>query len=405
MVPRLRGAVSHDQVAALLSDLVAIPSVNPMHDQTTDPPFGEARVADYIEQYARSLGLEVTRQPVLPDRHNLLITLPGRTPNHGLLFECHMDTVPGWSGEPDPFDARVVDGRLYGRGACDVKGTLAAMLLALRLLVDRDLQPPRPVLLAATVDEEYQARGVRRLVEQGVAAESAVVGEPTGLTVVVAHMGCIRWRLAARGRSAHSSRTDLGVNAIDAMVDLLTGLRHASRSLLQERRHPLTGAPVLNICTIHGGVAANVIPEECIVEIDRRTIPGEDPLTVDAETRALVAQLAEKIDGVRFILDTPFIIDPPLDTAPDAPIVRAARHAAEAVLGRSSIGGVSFGTDAGTLTERGISTIVFGPGSIDEAHTRNESIALEEVARAAEILATLALADTTEGQPDPGRRP
>jgi succinyl-diaminopimelate desuccinylase len=405
VVPRLRGAVSHDQVAALLGDLVAIPSVNPMHNQTTDPPFGEARIADYIEQYARSLGLEVTRQPVLPDRYNLLITLPGRTSNRGLLFECHMDTVPGWNGEPDPFDARVVGGRLYGRGACDVKGTLAAMLLALRLLVDRDLQPPRPVLLAATVDEEYQARGVRRLVEQGVAAESAVVGEPTGLMVVVAHMGCIRWRLAARGRSAHSSRTDLGVNAVDAMVDLLVGLRHASRSLLQGRRHPLTGAPVLNICTIHGGVAANVIPEECIVEIDRRTIPGEDPLTVDAETRALVARLAEKIDGVRFILDTPFIIDSPLDTAPDTPIVRAARRAVETVLGRSSVGGVSFGTDAGTLTERGISTIVFGPGSIDEAHTRDESIALEEVARAAEILATLALDDTTEGQPDPGRRP
>lgn len=389
----LRGTISEGAAAALLSDLVAIPSVNPQHATDVAPPFGEARIGEYVAELGNALGLAVARQPVLPDRDNILLTLEGADPSRRLLFECHLDTVPGWEGEPGPFEPRIVDGRLFGRGACDVKGTLAAMLLALRLLVERRLQPSRTIVLAATVDEEHQARGVHRLAADGRFAEAAVVGEPTELGIVIAHKGCIRWKLTTRGRSAHSSKAELGINAIDGMVDLLSDLRRELGPLLAGRVHPLVGRPTLSVCTIHGGVAVNVIPDRCVVEIDRRTIPGEALASVRTELEETVRQIAARRPGLDVEIEPPFVVDPALGTPADARIVGDLSRAVEAITGRAEVQGVTFGTDASKLSEAGIPSVVFGPGSIDLAHTPDESIALVEVARAAEIFATLALGE------------
>lgn len=387
----LKESVSEAEVAALLTDLVAIPSVNPQHRDSLEPPFGEARIGAYVADFGRALGLDVAIQPVLPGRDNVLLTLTGSNPDRRLLFECHLDTVPGWPGQPDPFEPRILGGRLYGRGACDVKGTLAAMLLALRLLVRRGLQPPRTVVLAATVDEEHQARGVHRLAAAGPFAEAAVVGEPTELSVVVAHKGCVRWRLITRGRSAHSSKAELGANAIDAMVDVLSALRRDLGPILASRAHSLVGHPTLSVCTIHGGVAVNVIPDVCEVEIDRRTIPGEDLEDVEREMEDAIRRIVSSQPELQAELQQPFVVDPSLGTPADAPIVTLLAQAARAIVGDGDVTGVPFGTDASKLSQVGIPSVVFGPGNIDLAHTPDESIDLEEVARAAEILATLSL--------------
>src|SRR5438876_7487445 len=244
------GSIQSKDVAGILADLVAIPGVNPMHAASLEPPYGEGGVADYVERFARDEGLRCVRQPALPFRDNVLIYLDGLEPARQVVFECHMDTVPGWEGEPGPFEPRIADGNLYGRGACDVKGTLAAMLAAFRLIVRRGRRPSRTIVLAATVDEEHRARGVIRLAHDLAGIEAAVVGEPTRLAIAIAHKGCVRWRVTTHGRSVHSSKAHLGNNAIDQMGDLLVALRTELAPALAARSHPLVGSPTLSVCTI-----------------------------------------------------------------------------------------------------------------------------------------------------------
>jgi acetylornithine deacetylase len=384
----MRGLIDDHEVGEILADLVAIPSVNPQHEATLTPPFGEEQVASYVEGFGRAIGLSTFRQTVLPGRDNVVITLPGRDSSRRLLLECHMDTVPGWDGLPGPYEPRIAGGRLYGRGACDVKGTLAAMLAAIRLVANRGWVVPREVVLVAVVDEEHQARGVSHVARHGPVADAAVVGEPTGLAVVVAHKGCVRWRVATTGRSVHSSKAHLGVNAIDGMVDLLSNLRSELNPKLAARDHQLVGAPTMNVCTIHGGVAVNVIPDRCEIEIDRRTVPGETLDVVIAEIEGEIRAIARR-RLIDVTVDPPFVVDPALDTPVDTSIVRHLTSATRAIVGEARIVGVPFGTDASKLSLAGIPSVVFGPGGIDLAHTRDEHVALDDVARAAEILATL----------------
>ena len=388
-LPLSRALVSESDVVGILSDLVAIPSVNPQHASALIPPYGEAAVSDYVEAFGRSLGLLVERQSVLPGRDNVIITVEGTDPSRALLFECHMDTVPGWDGDPDPFMPRLVDGRLYGRGACDVKGTLAAMLAAIRAVVQSGQSLQRSLILAAVVDEEHQARGVTYFAAHGPRPEAAVVGEPTSLAIAIAHKGCVRWRVATRGRSVHSSKSHLGINAIDSMVTLLSDLHVQVEATLGNREHPLVGKPSLSICTIRGGVAVNVIPDRCEVEVDRRTLPGESLTGVISGFEDLVREIAEK-RGIEVDIEPPFVVDPALGTAADADIVQELSGASNQVLGSARIIGVPFGTDGSKLSNVGIPTVVFGPGSIDLAHTRDEHVAIEEVALAASILVALA---------------
>ena len=384
--------IAESDVIGVLSDLVAIPSANPQHAIDLLPPFGENGVACYVEEFGRSLGLQVERQIVLPGRDNVILTLAGADPTRALLLECHMDTVPGWDGNPDPYVPRLIDGQLYGRGACDVKGTLAAMLLTLRAIVRGGRTPARSLILAAVVDEEHQARGVVHLTKNGPTAEAAIVGEPTGLAIAIAHKGCVRWRVATWGRSAHSSKAQLGVNAIDTMVMLLADLKVRAEGSVGRSNHPLVGRPSLSVCTIHGGVAVNVIPDHCEVEIDRRTIPGESLAGVIAEFESIVRDIAEK-RRIDVTIEPPFVVDPALGTDPEAEIVVELARASTRVLGSARVIGVPFGTDGSKLSNAGIPTVVFGPGSIDVAHTIDEHVSIAEVARAVSILVALVLDD------------
>ncbi|HEX7125158.1 MAG TPA: M20/M25/M40 family metallo-hydrolase, partial [Thermodesulfobacteriota bacterium] len=205
----------HEPVVERLRDLVAIESVNPFMDASGS---GEAGVADYLATTFRRLGLEVERREVhpaaagRPARANLVARLAGREPGPGLLLEAHMDTVPAVAGQVDPFTPRIADGRLAGRGACDCKGAMAAMVEALARVAQGRERPRREVWFVGAVDEEYTHTGIAALVDAGVAAAGAVVGEPTDLAVVVAHKGVLRFRLHVSGRAAHSSRPSEGVN-------------------------------------------------------------------------------------------------------------------------------------------------------------------------------------------------
>jgi succinyl-diaminopimelate desuccinylase len=381
-------------VQQTLAELVAINSVNPaLPGGVAD---AEGRVCAWIGGFCQKHGLEFTTMEVEPGRPNLLIRVPGSDQRRALLFEAHTDVVAVEGYRGDPFTPQIRDGRLYGRGACDDKASLAAMLHAV-LELKRNT-PPLTVYLLASMSEELNATGIWHFVRHGMATlgdvqiAGAVVGEPTNLEIVRAHKGSVRWKIATHGRAAHSSKPQLGVNAIQQMARVIRAIEERVLPRLGERSHPLVGAPTLNIGVIRGGVQVNFVPDECWIELDRRIIPGETQESVMAEFNTLFDELRR--DDPQLSVDhlPPVRFDPPLETPADAAIVQAAVRAADATLGRHAIVGAPYGTDASKLALHGVPSIVLGPGSIDQAHTIEEWVELQQVGKAVELYAAIAAA-------------
>jgi len=378
------------EIIQLLSDLVALPSVNPYQDTGhTTVPYGEVRVADYVEHYFRSLGVPVERQPALPGRDNVVVHVPGRdTGTPPLLLEAHMDTVEV-EGMLAPFAPRLESGRMYGRGACDTKSSLAAMMWALRQVVEQGLPLSRGVCLVAAVDEEFMQSGVRRLVESAMRFSGAVVGEPTLLHVVPAHNGQLYFKVVARGIAAHTSLPQHGVNAIYAMTDAIHTLRRGAASTYPFRRHPLCGTPQLTVSLIRGGSSEHVVPDECEATIDRRLIPGENWHEALDEIQGWIDAYLDTETAQRIEVQPPYKVAPPVDTPPDHPLVQGLLQAVQSVLGSAQIAGVPYNTDAAHLAAAGVPVVVFGPGDIAQAHTVGEYVVLDQVVAAGEILKRL----------------
>ncbi len=359
------------QAVQLLRELIALPSVNPAFLPPNDPRGGEQRVAEFLLSIAARAGLEVEIQEVAPNRANVLARLP---PN-GAIKQCvvlapHMDTVGGDASSL--FEPDLRKGRVYGRGACDTKGSIACMVTAL-LNVARSGTRPRhsEIMLAALVDEENAQAGSRFLARSGFKANLAIVGEPTKLRVVTAHKGDVWLRMLARGKAAHGARPDLGRNAVHLMARVVDLLESAYGDQLRRRRHPLLGPPTINVGVIAGGSQPNIVPDRCTIDVDRRTLPGESENTVRKELRALLAQhgLHTSVD---FIRGGPC---PALETDARLPLVEAFMRLA----GQASPLGVDYFCDAAVLADGGIPSVVFGPGDIAQAHTPNEWIATRQL--------------------------
>ena len=375
------------EVEQLLSDLVAIPSMNPMGEHPLGNGFGEAEMANYVEAFFRKHSIPCERQNVLPGRQNVVGLLGGREKD-AIVLEAHMDTVLGENMDIEPFKPDIKDGKLYGRGSCDTKASLAAMLLALKTAADRG-NLERSVCLAATADEELKFTGVLRLIELGLNAQMAVVGEPTELNIVVAHKGCLRWEIETRGVSAHSCKPDEGENAIYRMAPVLQALDRYASTLAQEPGHPLAGGKTLSVGIIKGGQTVNTIPDRCTIQIDRRTLPDEDGMEAyDVALRFLGSELG---DGSTWEALPPFVNSPGLDVDPNAQVVRQLRSACLRVSLDPEIQGVAYGTDASKLHQAGIPSIVFGPGDIRQAHSATEFVELRQVEAARSVFEALIL--------------
>jgi acetylornithine deacetylase len=380
------------EATELLRSLVRIPSINPMGRPASSPHHYEHAVTAFLDTLLRPLA-EVRRQPIAPLRENVVATFTPAHPSGTLVLEVHQDTVPVEGMTIDPFAAEVRDGRLYGRGACDVKGGMASMLSAfLRLCREKPARSAR-VVLACTADEEFTFLGVQRLAQDdlrgGVPGPiGAVVAEPTGLEIVDAHKGVARWVLATRGTACHSSRPDRGVNAIYRMARLLTASERYAAELAASPPAPRLGPPTLSVGTVTGGTSVNIVPDHCQAEVDRRLIPGEDPLAAPGQ---LAAYLRAHVPEVPFEVSEPYLYCPPLDNALSAELTARLGSAIDAVRGRHEVQAVPYGTDASTLARAGIPSVVFGPGDIAQAHTKDEWIELAQVEAAAEVLYRLAL--------------
>jgi acetylornithine deacetylase len=370
----------------LLAELVRRPSVNPM-GRTDLPPdiLYESRVTGFLEHEFRNMPVEFRRQAVAPGRDNIVATYTPPTPApFTVLFEAHQDTVPVDAMTIDPFGANVENGKLYGRGACDVKAGVAVMLAALGRLVREKPAGSARVIVAFTVDEENGGLGVSELMKSGVRADYAVVAEPTLLNIVNAHKGVARWHLETTGRACHSSRPEEGVNAAYRMARLLRGVEAYAEKLRALTPDPVLGPRTISVGRVAGGVSPNTVPDFCRADVDRRLLPGE---TFETATADLEAFLRARPD-----VDFPFTLTQsspgcsPLSPEPSVELVKRFGAVIDSVVGKHTVHPVPFGTDASRIAITGVPAIVFGPGDIAQAHTKDEWIDLAQLEPAAEIL-------------------
>ena len=368
-----------------LTDLVQINSVNP---ELSPNGAGETAVAAYVAQALQAMGLEVTTYDLGPRRMNVVGLLKGTGNGRSLLLNAHMDTV-GVGGMADPFGAVVRDGRLYGRGSQDMKGSLAAMMAAVKALVDGVVQLAGDVLLTAVADEEYASIGTDDLVRH-VTADAAIVTEPTDMSLCRAHRGFIWYEVAVTGRAAHGSRYNEGVDAISHMGRFLVELEALGQELLQRLPHPLAGPPSIHASLVQGGSELSVYPARCILKLERRTIPGETVAQATAELQAIIDRLAATDPAFRATV-RPFFDREPFEVAADAPIVQALAQASTAVLRQPPAHtGATFWTDAAILAAAGIDTVLMGPVGAG-LHSDEEWVEVQSVLDLAQILAETAV--------------
>ena len=367
----------------LLSDLVAIDSMN---SDLVPGAAGEAAIAAFIADWLRAAGLEVRVEEVQPGRPNVIGIARGSGGGRSLLLNGHIDTV-GVTGMSAPFIPRVRDGRLYGRGAYDMKGGVAACMVA--AVEAAKLKLRGDVIVTAVMDEEYAGLGTLAVAEH-TRADAAIVAEPTELQLVVAHKGFVWLEVETEGVAAHGSRPHLGVDAIVKMGGVLAGLDRLVGELSRRPAHPLLGPPSVHASTIQGGGEWSTYPDRCTLAVERRLLPGETGDAAEAELQAIVAALAAADPAFRAAVRRD-LVRSPLETPVGAPIISAVRQAAGDALGRLvEPAGVSFWTDAASLHEAGIPTLLFGPLGAG-AHAVEEWVDLASVQTCAEIyLATAA---------------
>mgnify|MGYP000247651416 CR=1 FL=1 len=383
----------------LLADLIRIPSVNPMGRAVTGPEFYEGRLSDYLCRLFQEWNVPWERLEVAPQRANVLARWEGTPGAPVLLYDAHQDTVPADGMVIPPFEPTISRGRLFGRGACDVKGGLAAMLAAFARLAQTRPTPCATVVLSCTCDEEATSLGIQHLTGAWSAAENcyrllsrrpdyAVIAEPTQLDVVVAHRGAVRWKLHTRGRACHSSRPQDGVNAIYRMGRVLRELEAYAAALPASRpEHPLCGPATLSVGLISGGSSVNVVPDACTIEIDRRVIPGERR---EDAIPAVAEWLQERLD-FPVTHEAPYVFSPPLDDDRNGPLSDRLLASIAAAAGPHRKIGVAYGTHASRVAQAGVPAVVFGPGDIAQAHTEDEWIDLEQLQQATDIYAQFAV--------------
>jgi acetylornithine deacetylase len=372
-------------LAQSLTGLVEINSINP---GLWKEGAGESNIASYMGQAMASLGMEVHLDEVAPGRFNAVGILKGTGGGSSLMWNGHMDTV-GPNGMLQPFDAQVRDKKLYGRGSQDMKGSLAAMLSAIRAIQEAGIRLQGDIILAGVADEELASLGTEHLL-QHYHPQAAIVAEPTELRLCLAHRGFIAYAVETTGRAAHGSRYDEGIDAIIHMGRFLAELDVLEKELRQRPPHPLVGPPSLHASIIQGGTEYSTYPAHCLLELERRTCPGEKTESVTGELRAILDQLSAA--DPKFQADLRCSLDrPPFEVDPEATIVRSVVSALYRKTGQvASPCGVPFWTDAALLSEAGIPTVLLGPTG-HGLHSVEEWVDLQSCLDLAQVLADVAI--------------
>ena len=380
-------AIDAGDARALARALVRVDSRNP--SLVAHAP-GEHACAVLLRAVLDAWGFRTELQDAVPGRPNLVARIGGGSAGAGsrsLMFNGHLDVVGVDGMVHPPFAGDERDGRLYGRGAADMKGGIAAMCAA--ALRASTAGSPGEIIIAAVADEEYESIGTRGLIERGVRADACVVTEPTRLTIMPAHRGFVWLEVEIAGRAAHGSRWDIGIDAIRHAGLLLAELDTYDAVVLPTRTHTLLGRGSLHASLIEGGIGMSTSPDRCVLKLERRTIPGESADDAVREVR----QACDRVQARRstFSADVRLLVTQgPSDVAVDAPLVVSLGHALRASGEPVVVEGMSAWTDAALLNDAGIPAVCFGPGDISLAHAAEEYIPLDEIDRATAVLASFA---------------
>jgi acetylornithine deacetylase len=387
MCINLKGSSNYSEISTLLGELIAIESVNMDYKGSTN---GEAKISDYVYKYLKTLGVNCAKEEVLPNRNNVICYIEGKD-KRGICFESHMDTVSINNMTIEPLNPIIKEGKMLGRGSADCKGSLAAMMYAIKILTKNNLKPSTNLYFIASVDEEYNHRGVDHFLKKGINLQGAVVGEPTQLDVITACKGVVRWEITTNGKAGHSSRPDKGHNAIYDMMELIYSIKNELIPSYKNTKHRLLGTPTFSVGCINGGTAVNIIPDRCSIEVDRRLLPGETSDSAKREILELINKLKEKNKILDIDISDPTTETIPMDTNINEKVVKTSMESCKKIIGKSKMKGVCFGCDASSFTGAGIPSIVLGPGNILQAHTENEFLYLKEVCQAAEIYSQICI--------------
>jgi len=358
-------------VVELLQALVRIPSVNPHGEPGTDG-IGERRIAEYLAGFLRDLGAVVELREVLPDRPNVVAHWPGDRPGKPrVLFAPHTDTVSVLGMSIDPFSGEVRDGKVWGRGASDTKGPMATMLWAMHEMRDRLPTLGHEIWFAGLMSEEADQHGSKALASEE-RFDFVIAAEPTDLEVVHTHKGSAFLTLRTRGKAGHASRPELGENAISKMLRVLAWIEGDLARNFATLHDPVLGSPTISVGTIRGGSKTNIIPDACEASVDMRFIPAQ--FTAD-----LADRLSSQLRTVCPDVEIDFPLAPPLFTDPAHPLIAKLGEC-----GAKPVGAPWF-CDACFFAERGMPAVALGPGTIAQAHTKDEHIAVADLEKGVEF--------------------
>lgn len=366
-------------LVATLKEMIALKSENPF-DEAPREGYREQEMGDYLAEQMSALGMEVTVKEIAPGRPNVFGFLKGSGGGPTLMLAGHMDTART-DGYADAYRVREKGGRIYGRGACDMKAGLAAYLEVARLLKTAKIPLKGNLIIAGIADEEFQLLGSKDVGRNGPKATQGIIGEPTGLRVCPANKGRVSTFIRTIGKATHSSVPEEGRNAIVHMALVIQAFADFNDTLRQRPPHPLCGHGRFSPGVIQGGVQVNMVPDRCSLEVDRRTLPGETKAQVYAELHARLSPLKESVPGFRYEISDPSWFVPPNDISGDEPVVRSLLAAHRRVLKRqAAVSAFAAGSDAPHM---GFPTVVCGPGAITQAHSNLEFVSIAQLAAAA----------------------
>jgi acetylornithine deacetylase/succinyl-diaminopimelate desuccinylase family protein len=377
----LIGGIDAENLVSLLKAMISIRSENPFDEEPRDG-FREKEMAEYFLGQMECLGLEVSSRDVRPGRPNVFGLRKGVGNGPTLMLGGHMDTATT-DNYPDAYEMKVEDGKVFGRGSCDMKAALASYLEVVRIIKEADLKLRGDLIVAGIVDEEFQMLGSKDIGANGPRADQGIIGEPSEMTICPANKGCVRAIIRTFGKAVHSSVPEQGDNAIMRMVKVLEAFSTYNEELLQREPHGLCGHGRFNPGVIRAGVQVNIVPDRCDLEIDRRTLPGETKEQVYEEWRKRLEHMGQDDPSFRYEITDPTWLIPPNDISPEEPVVLSLVRAYDEVMGhRTQPLCWAAGTDAPHM---GFPTVICGPGSISQAHTTREFVAAEQLVLAVKM--------------------
>lgn len=384
MSQRLMDCVDGQRVVDLTQHLIALESEN--------PPGNEAATGAFVADFCTRLGIEVERQPVEGERCNVIARLPGKSRSHSIAYNGHLDVVPAGPAElwtTPAFAPCVREGHLYGRGACDMKGSVAAFLHVLECLVASDEPPAVDVIFTAVIDEEKSNKGIKALLASGFHADWCIVGEPTNMDIALGHRGVVAYELILDGVACHAAQSQHGANALYYATEAIQAIRDLDRQWQATRIDDVLGQSRLQVTGCQSGVKVNVIPARATLQMDGRLACGEtDAMVRETLETELAALQADGTIGAWHLHQTTFC--PPGLTPAEASISQHCAMTVEQARGEAPrLYPFEATCEASFLIEAGIQTLIIGPGSIAQAHQADEFVSLDQLKLAAKSYAHL----------------